>query len=193
LTSYLWHPGFITSDPLSKKKFLFYLVSPIVFSFRTHAFLYFGAICRFSWNGTHVSHLRFHDNRNMNTSADVSKFLILPVHFKCWILLKPVLGGVDDSLHLTVPFVNRLNQTKPATLSILQCWAFFRDSYFSLFHAIWFNVHPYLKELQSIYFLSSLLTSGFSILKGITTVKGLFKMCRQWFLVVLKVQVKVQV
>jgi hypothetical protein len=50
--------------------------------------------------------------------------------FKCWILLKPVLGGVDGSLNLTVQFMNRLNQTEPATFSILACWGFFRDSNF---------------------------------------------------------------
>jgi hypothetical protein len=44
-----------------------------------------------------------------------------------------VLGGVDGSLHLTVPSMNRLNQTESATFSILPCWAFFRDSYFLLF------------------------------------------------------------
>jgi hypothetical protein len=55
---------------------------------------------------------------------------IVQVHFKCWILLKPVLRGVGDSLHLTVPSMNRLNQTEHATFSILPCWAFFRDSYF---------------------------------------------------------------
>jgi hypothetical protein len=31
-------------------------------------------------------------------------------------------GGVDGSLHLTVPSMNRLNQTEPATFSILPCW-----------------------------------------------------------------------
>jgi hypothetical protein len=55
-------------------KISFHLVPPIVFSFRAHAFFYFGTICRFSWNGTNVSHWRFRDNRHMNTSADVSKF-----------------------------------------------------------------------------------------------------------------------
>jgi hypothetical protein len=83
----------------------------------------------FSWNGTTVSHWRFHDNRRMNTSADVSKFKISPFFvFKCWILLKPVLGGVDGNLHFPVPSMNRLNQTEPATFSLLSCWAFFRDS-----------------------------------------------------------------
>jgi hypothetical protein len=41
--------------------------------------------------------------------------------------------SVDGSLDLTVPFMNRLNQTEPATFSILPCWAFFRDSYFHYF------------------------------------------------------------
>jgi hypothetical protein len=35
--------------------------------------------------------------------------------------IKPVLGGVDGSLHLTVPSINRFNQTDPATFSILPC------------------------------------------------------------------------
>jgi hypothetical protein len=41
--------------------------------------------------------------------------------------------GMDSSLHFTVPFMNRLNQTEPATFSILSFWAFFRDSYFLYF------------------------------------------------------------
>jgi hypothetical protein len=53
-------------------KIPFYLVPPIVFSFRAHAFFYLGTIRRFSWNDTTVSHWRFHDNRRMNTYADVS-------------------------------------------------------------------------------------------------------------------------
>jgi hypothetical protein len=44
-----------------------------------------------------------------------------------------VLGGVDGSLHLTVLSMNRLNQTETATFSIVPRWAFFRDSYFTLF------------------------------------------------------------
>jgi hypothetical protein len=52
-------------------KIPFYLVPPIVFSLRAHAFFYLGTILRLSWNGTTVSHWRFHDNRRMNTSADV--------------------------------------------------------------------------------------------------------------------------
>jgi hypothetical protein len=31
---------------------------------------------------------------------------------------------LDGSLHLTVPSRDRLNQTEPATFSILPCWAF---------------------------------------------------------------------
>jgi hypothetical protein len=38
---------------------------------------------------------------------------------KCWILLKSVIGGVDGSLFLTVPSMNRLNQTEPWTFSIM--------------------------------------------------------------------------
>jgi hypothetical protein len=121
--SCLWSP-FKTS---------FYLVPPIVFSFRAEAYFYLGTICRFSWNGTYVSHWRFHDNRHMNTSAGVSKFKIVPIHVKCWILIKPVLRAVDGSLHLTVSSMNRLNQTESATFSILPCCAFFKDSYFLYF------------------------------------------------------------
>jgi hypothetical protein len=63
-------------------KIPFYLVPPIVFSSRAKAFFYSGTIRRgFAWNGTTVSHWRFHDNRRMNTSADVSKFKITP--FSC--------------------------------------------------------------------------------------------------------------
>jgi hypothetical protein len=50
-------------------KIPFFLILPIVFSFKAHAFFYLGTICRFSWNCTYVSHWRFHDNRFMNTSA----------------------------------------------------------------------------------------------------------------------------
>jgi hypothetical protein len=45
----------------------------------------------------------------------------------------PVQGGVDGSLQLTISSMNRLNETEPATFSILTCWAFFRDSYFLYF------------------------------------------------------------
>jgi hypothetical protein len=112
------------------------------FSFRTKAFFYLGTIRRFSWNGTTVSHWRFHDNRCMNTSADVSKFNICH-HFrvKCWILLKPVLGGVDGNLQFPVSSMNRLNQTEPATFSILLCWTFFRDSVFSLYFIMHYSKH----------------------------------------------------
>jgi hypothetical protein len=40
--------------------------------------------------------------------------------------------GAEGSLHLTVPSMNRLNQTELATFSILLCFAFFRDSYFPI-------------------------------------------------------------
>jgi hypothetical protein len=31
------------------------------------------------------------------------------------VMLKPVLGGVNNGFHFPVPFIKRLNQTKPAT------------------------------------------------------------------------------
>jgi hypothetical protein len=101
-------------------------------SFGAHAFFDIGTICHFSWNGTYVSHWRFHDNRHMNISADVSKFQIVQFQVKCWILLKPVLGGVDGSLHWTVRSMNRLNQVEPATFSMLSCWAFLWIRIFSI-------------------------------------------------------------
>jgi hypothetical protein len=77
-------------------------------------------------------HKRFRDNRLMNTSADVLKLRILPVHVKCWILLQPVLEDMYSNLHFSVPNMNRLNQTEPATFSILTYWVFFRDLFFSI-------------------------------------------------------------
>jgi hypothetical protein len=53
--------------------------------------------------------------------------------FKCCILVKPVVGGVDGSLQLPLRSMNRLNQTEPATFSILTWWAFFRNSIFLYF------------------------------------------------------------
>ena len=38
--------------------------------------------------------------------------------FKCWILLKSLLGGMDFSLHLPLLSMNRINQTEPATFSV---------------------------------------------------------------------------
>jgi hypothetical protein len=95
-------------------KIPFYSVPPIVFSFRAHTFLYLGTIPRFSLNETTVSHwgsmitaVWTHLRMFLN-----SKFTIFV--FKCWILLKPVLGCVDGNLHFPVPSINRLNRTEPA-------------------------------------------------------------------------------
>jgi hypothetical protein len=55
-------------------------------------------------------------------------------------------GGVDGSLHWTVPSINRPNETEPATLLILPFWTFFRDSYFLFF--IW----PFYVKLPSFNF-----------------------------------------
>jgi hypothetical protein len=48
---------------------------PPLFSRLGHTHL----VSRSSWNGTKVSHRRFHDTRRMNKSADVSKFKISPL------------------------------------------------------------------------------------------------------------------
>jgi hypothetical protein len=49
---------------------------------------------------------------------------------KCWILLDPVLWAVDRKLHLTLPSMNRLNETEPATFSVLSFLNFFRNFVF---------------------------------------------------------------
>jgi hypothetical protein len=49
---------------------------------------------------------------------------------QCWILLKPVLEGIAGSLYLTVPSMNKPNQTEPATFSILLFCPIFWDSLF---------------------------------------------------------------
>jgi hypothetical protein len=49
----------------------FCLVPLIVFSFRAHALFYLGTKRRLSWNSTNVPQWIIHDNRCMNTSADV--------------------------------------------------------------------------------------------------------------------------
>jgi hypothetical protein len=65
--------------------------------------------------------------------------------FKCLIPLKPVLGGVDDSLQFTVPSMNMLNQVEPATFSILLFFTFFRDSYVLYFITVQrYRVQPTL-------------------------------------------------
>jgi hypothetical protein len=115
-------------------KIPFYLVPPIVFSFRTKAFFY-------SWGPYAAFHgiaLVCHIEGSMITAVlkHLRMFLNSKFHHfcvKCWILLKPVLGGVDGNLHFPVPSMNRLNQTEPATFSILLCWTFFKVSVFLYF------------------------------------------------------------
>jgi hypothetical protein len=46
-------------------------------------------------------------------------------------------AGADFKIHLPVTSVDSLNQTEPATFSIVPCRAFFRDSFFSLFEMYW--------------------------------------------------------
>jgi hypothetical protein len=66
-----------------------------------------------------------------------------------------VLGGVDGSLHLKVPSTNRLNQTEPATFSILLCLAFFRDSYFSILtEMVWADSCLFFSDSNIVSFLA---------------------------------------
>ena len=81
--------------------------------------------------------------------------------FKCWILLKPVLVGVDGSLYFTLPSMNRLSQTEPAIFVILLCWAFIRGS-FSLYF------ETFERQLSTFQTLISL-TEGDTLLKLHTT------------------------
>jgi hypothetical protein len=48
---------------------------------------------------------------------------VIPLKHFTIVLVVPLstLRGVDGSLHLTVPFMNRLNQTEPATFSVMSC------------------------------------------------------------------------
>ena len=97
--------------------------------------------------------------------------------FKCWILLKSVLGGVDGSLHFTLPSMNRLNQTELATFAILLFWSFFRDSLFLYFisRSSWSQywaqekwvlddtkIHVHLKRKRDIYLCLPIIGEAFT-------------------------------
>jgi hypothetical protein len=56
------------------------------------------------------------------------------VGYKYILFFLPMLP-IGDSLHFSVPFMNRLHQTKHATLSLLPFCAFFYDFFF-LFYQI---------------------------------------------------------
>jgi hypothetical protein len=64
--------------------------------------------------------LEFDDNRHVSTYADVSNIY----RVKMLTFAKTGAEGRGRSS------MNMLNQTEPATFSILSCWAFFRDSFF---------------------------------------------------------------
>jgi hypothetical protein len=70
-------------------KIPFYLVPPIVYSFRAQAFYYLGTICRFSWTchieGPIITAVKTYLGIFLNSTFYHCKL-------KCWILLKPVLG-----------------------------------------------------------------------------------------------------
>jgi hypothetical protein len=54
--------------------------------------------------------------------------------FKCWILLKPVLGGMEVSC--TFHYRPWTDLIKPTTFSILSFWTFLGILYFSLFYKV---------------------------------------------------------
>jgi hypothetical protein len=99
-------------------KIPFYLVPPIVFSFRAKAFFTWGPYAAFHWMA-----LLCHIEGSMITTVwtHLRMFLNSKFHYfrvKCWILLELVLEGVDGYLLFPVPSMNRIIQTEPATFSI---------------------------------------------------------------------------
>jgi hypothetical protein len=60
---------------------------------------------------------------------------------------------MDGTLHLTVPSMNRLNQTEPVTFSILPGWAFFRDSYSSLFYVLTTHNKGIWQEMKYLFYI----------------------------------------
>jgi hypothetical protein len=56
-------------------------------------------------------------------------------------------------LHFPVPSMIRLNQTEPATFSILPCWAFFRDSVFLYFEENTLLIDIIYNKTRIVYFL----------------------------------------
>ena len=107
-----------------------------------------------------VSHWRFLDNHRMNTYADVLKIKFAIIIFKCWIPSKPMIEDVDDSLHLPLSSINRLNQTEPLTFGLL-CWAAFFKGHF-LLSFIMTSAMFVLFELLNRYY-EILLRSGWGL------------------------------
>jgi hypothetical protein len=75
-----------------------------------------------------------------------SKFTIFV--FKCCILLKPVLGGVDGNLHFQVLSMNGLNQTESATFYYFVVLGFLLGFCFSLFLFVMINQEKLLYKLH---------------------------------------------
>jgi hypothetical protein len=116
----------------------FYLVPPIVFSFRAKALFYLGTVRRFSWNGTTVSHWRFHDNRRMNTSTDVSKFKISPFFLNVESCLSRCYGAL--TVTCTFQYCPWTGSIKPTLQHFQFCCVgiSLRDSVF-----LYFEMHKY--------------------------------------------------
>ena len=80
----------------------------------------------------------------LTLTFDIATQYLLTVQRLCWILLKPVLGDADGSLHFPLQSMNRLNLTVPAIMEILLFWAFFRSSFFCILS----NYTMYITFLQ---------------------------------------------
>jgi hypothetical protein len=67
-----------------------------------------------------------------------------------------MLGGMYDNLHFLLPSMNRLDQTEPATFSILLFYAFFKNFvflYFILQQCIYLLYKEHIDQVEPIHFL----------------------------------------
>ena len=122
-------------------KIPFYLVPPIHFSFRTHTF----KMCTIrSWSDTW-----FHDNRHMNTSADVSKNLKFTIIIicKCWFLVKSVLGACTVAGTITAHDQSLSNRN--CNMFNFAVSALFGDSFFCILITEGDNILSYFLYLLS--------------------------------------------
>jgi hypothetical protein len=133
----LWYPFKISS----------YLVPPIVFSLRAHSFFFTSGPCA-AFRGMALT---FHIDGPMVHLAAIwrdlrmfTKFKILPVHVKCW-----AGAGGAWTVACACQYRPLTGSIKPS-LQLFQFWAFFRDSYISLFFNICFRKCDKLYELPCI-------------------------------------------
>jgi hypothetical protein len=75
------------------------------------------------------------------------------------------------NLHFPVPSMNRLNQTEPATFSILPSWAFFRDSVFL------YLIDKHFNWLHTSFHLNYIYIFGEKVQKFLRCDVSLFRNC----------------